>query len=218
MTRVQHIFSHSLSLHYQPTTMPAFFYSGMDFMSMCLGLGCCGLIFAKYMHTYEADKDDFGENLVQKLMGRKGDDKAKTRAYKWAVLYVMAFVLSCIWYRIRRTTSDFTTGMFCCFYEVITSVALLPQLWMFHKSKVVSQALGNFVVFVAVNRACIFTFWLMYPMIFYGRHPDNRGIQMASEALNILILGDFLYYYVKAKFTGGMTSANGDILLGYDEV
>jgi hypothetical protein len=211
MTRVQHIFSHNLSLHYQPTTMPGFVYSGCDFISMCLGLLSVALIFGKYRATYDADKDDFGEVLIAKLLPKA--EKEKTRTLKWVVLYAMAILGSCVWFRIRRTTSDFMTGMFCCFYEVITSVALLPQLWMFHKEKVVSQMLANFVVFVAVNRLCIFSFWAFYPWVFYGRHPDNRGIQMASEALNLLILGDFLFYYIRAKLTKGGTSANGDILL-----
>merc|ERR1711904_25486 len=34
--------------------------------------------------------------------------------------------------------------------------------------------------------------------------PANRGIQISSETLNLLILSDFLYYWAKSKMLGGL--------------
>lgn len=42
---------------------------------------------------------------------------------------------------------------------------------------------------------------LSFPL-FHRSQPTGRGIHLATEALNILILLDFLYYYVKAKLSG----------------
>lgn len=42
---------------------------------------------------------------------------------------------------------------------------------------------------------------LSFPL-FHRLQPTGRGIHLATEALNILILLDFLYYYVKAKLAG----------------
>jgi len=55
---------------------------------------------------------------------------------------------------------------------------------------------------MALNRICTLAFWTVYPWIFHWRYPDNRGIQMASEILNLLIISDFLFYYVRAKLRG----------------
>jgi hypothetical protein len=205
-TRVQHIFSHALDLHYTPQFLPSFVYGFLDFSSMMLGIGCAVLIKQKYMDTYDATADDFGVILLDRLGGRR---RGKRRPAKWAVLYVLSFVLAFLWYQVRRTMSSFWTGYFCCFYEVICSVALIPQLWMFHKQRAVNRLLGNFVVCVAVNRLCILAFWVMYPSFNYGRKPDNRGVQMASESLNLLIAADFLFYYARSMLQG-----DDDIVLG----
>ena len=73
---------------------------------------------------------------------------------------------------------------------------------MFQKDKVASPQLANFVVLIALNRLCTLTFWTIYPWVFSWRYPDNRGVQMASEIINLLIISDFLYYFIKAKIRG----------------
>jgi hypothetical protein len=195
-----------MDLHYQPQFLPSFVYGLLDLSSMMLGILCAVIITTQHMKSYDSSSDDFGVLLVDYLFGRR---RGKSRPAKWAVLYVLAVVLAFLWYQVRRTMSSFWTGYFCCFYEVICSVALLPQLWMFHKQKTVNRLLGNFVVCVAVNRLCILAFWVMYPSFNYGRKPDNRGVQMASESLNLLIAADFIFYYVRSMLNG-----EDDIVLG----
>jgi len=73
---------------------------------------------------------------------------------------------------------------------------------MFQQDRVVSPQLANFVALTALNRLCTLVFWTAYPYIFWNRYPDNRGVQMASEILNLLILSDFLYYFIKARIKG----------------
>mmetsp|Transcript_7582 Transcript_7582/g.7474 ORF Transcript_7582/g.7474 Transcript_7582/m.7474 type:complete len:85 (+) Transcript_7582:1166-1420(+) len=73
---------------------------------------------------------------------------------------------------------------------------------MFQQDKVVSAPLANFVVLTAASRACTLIFWFSYPLIFKHAYPDNRGVQMASETLNLLILSDFLYYYFRSRLRG----------------
>ena len=34
---------------------------------------------------------------------------------------------------MRRSPLSFGVSYFCCFYEILTALALLPQLWMFYK-------------------------------------------------------------------------------------
>merc|ERR1719161_23425 len=124
----------------------------------------------------------------------------------------MVLLGAILWYNIRRSSHGFYMSFFFCFYEVMSGVALIPQLWMFHQDKRVSPPLANFVVLTALNRLCTLSFWVCYPMINLWRYPDNRGIQMASESLNLLILSDFLFYWVKAKLRGESEVVIGDSL------
>lgn len=125
-------------------------------------------------------------------------------------LYCCITVLALLWYCIRRSHHSFLVSYFCCFYEVMGAFALIPQLWMFQKDKRVSPPLANFVVLTAFNRLCTLLFWISYPRVYYWRYPDNRGIQMASETINILILSDFLYYWVRSKMRGDKEVVIGD--------
>ena len=114
----------------------------------------------------------------------------------------MAAFFGLIWYFIRRSHHSFLVSYFCCYYEALCALALLPQLWMFQQDRVVSPQLANFVALTAANRLFTLVFWLSYPYVFWNRYPDNRGVQMTSEILNLVILSDFLYYFIKAKVKG----------------
>jgi hypothetical protein len=221
-TRIQHIFSHSLDLHYLPQFLFPSLYHLLDLCACVLGLACVAVITTKYMHTYDASADDFGLDAAQAAFKKRSnmsarssnEDKPVPAWAKWSFMYIVAVVVSFLWYQVRRMSTrsmaSFWTGYFCCFYEVICSIALLPQLWMFQKEKRANALLGNFVICIAVNRFCILLFWFLYPTMNYGRRPDNRGIQMASESLNLLIAADFIYYYARSKLRGD----KGDIILG----
>merc|ERR1739848_211950 len=76
-------------------------------------------------------------------------------SFLYAVVAIGAFG----WYTVRRSQLNFMKSYFTCFYEVMSGVALIPQLWMFHQDKRVSPPLANFVVLTALNRLCTLTFW-----------------------------------------------------------
>merc|ERR1711941_169578 len=115
--------------------------------------------------------------------------------------------LAVIWYMIRSTNSyslTSHTATYTCFTEALSAVALLPQLWMFRADKRVDQNLASFIVAVAVNRMCTLLFWTCLPFLVLHKWavPTNRSVQMALETINLLILADFLYYWVRAKLRG----------------
>merc|ERR1739845_173012 len=93
-------------------------------------------------------------------------------------------------------------GYFCSVYEVLFAMALLPQLWMFHQEKRVPPILAWFVVLIAVGRLCILAFWIVFPFVHPWLKPTNRGGQMSSETMNILILSDFIFHWIRAKLRG----------------
>lgn len=209
--RTLHLVSHGISLHYTPTVLPWIIFPVLDTVNACLGAALLVSFYMFFYSTYEKEKDNFGIQIFRKynLLPKTGpfsDGPAVAGIFLYSVIAVMALA----WYFVRRAPHSFAVSYFCCFYEVMGAVALIPQLWMFHQDKRVSPLLANFVVLTAVNRLCTLTFWVCYPWLNYWRYPDNRGIQMLSETLNILILSDFLFYWVRAKLRGDKEIVLGD--------
>jgi len=195
--------SHVVGLHFIPSVLPWIIYPCVDIVNAVIGATCLYVFITKYFDTYEMDKDNFGIHLFQKfdLLPKSGPFKRGPVAAA-SFLYLFIAVVGLVWHFVRRSPHTFALSYFCCFYEVMTAVALVPQLWMFHQDKRVSPLLAQFVVCTAINRLCTLTFWTSYPWIWVYRYPDNRGIQMASECLNLLILSDFLFYWVRSKLRG----------------
>eukprot|EP00928_Gymnodinium_smaydae_P058555 TRINITY_DN41746_c0_g1_i1.p1 TRINITY_DN41746_c0_g1~~TRINITY_DN41746_c0_g1_i1.p1 ORF type:complete len:265 (+),score=39.97 TRINITY_DN41746_c0_g1_i1:92-886(+) len=209
--RTIHLVSHGISLHYVPAIMPSLVFTCMDVVNACAGITALVVFVTQYYSSYEKAKDNFGIHLFQKLQllpksGPFREGPLAASLFLYSVVTVMAFG----WYLVRKSQHSFLTSYFCCFYEVLSAVALFPQLWMFNQDKRVSPLLANFVVLTAVNRLCTLAFWVCYPKVYIWRYPDNRGIQMASECLNLLILSDFLFYWVRSKVRGDTEIIIGD--------
>eukprot|EP00927_Polykrikos_kofoidii_P070539 TRINITY_DN6693_c0_g3_i1.p1 TRINITY_DN6693_c0_g3~~TRINITY_DN6693_c0_g3_i1.p1 ORF type:complete len:265 (+),score=29.53 TRINITY_DN6693_c0_g3_i1:140-934(+) len=211
MARSLHVFSHLLGLHYKPTQLPITLYVMLDLLNAALGMAAIVTFITQFMSTYEREKDNFGIHLFQRfnLLPKKGpfsEGPLPASMFMYSVVTVLAFG----WYYVRRSRLSFLSNYFCCFYEVLLAVALFPQLWMFHQDKRVSPLLANFVVLTATTRAFTLAFWFFYPTVFPWSYPDNRGIQMTSEILNIAILSDFLFYWIRSKVRGETEIVIGD--------
>jgi hypothetical protein len=72
---------------------------------------------------------------------------------------------------------------------------------MFHLDKRVPSVLANFVLIFALHKLLVLVFWAAYPFL-KGDYPANRNIQMAFDAMSLLILADFLYYWAKSTIRG----------------
>jgi len=206
--RTLHSMSHPLfGLHYRPQVLPMTLYMLMDLVNATLGMSTVAL-FVKYWSSYEVDKDNFCAPLLRKVFNA---DSVKAR---WVFFSVIIAVMSFGWFLFRRyKNQDFTTGMFCSMYEVLGFFALLPQLWMFQSGRVVSKTLGNFIGFTALHRLFTLTFWVVFPLVHNFRVLDNRWIQMTSEIINLLIIADFLYYYIRSFIRG-----EKEIVITHDDV
>mmetsp|Transcript_7679 Transcript_7679/g.14347 ORF Transcript_7679/g.14347 Transcript_7679/m.14347 type:complete len:263 (-) Transcript_7679:52-840(-) len=212
--RILHIGSHFVSLHYNPAVLPWIMFPTVDTVNAILGIICVWLMTGMYYETYDKDKDNFGIQLFEKLelLPKQGISLFLRNIIAMSFLYTVVAVLAFFWYLVRRSHHSFLLSYYCCYYEVMCAMALLPQLWMFQKDKRVPQLLGNFVVLNAVSRACTLCFWFFYPSVYRWSYPDNRGIQMASEVLNILILADFLYYWTKSRIRGETEVVLGEVV------
>lgn len=192
--------------------MPYFIFGCLDVTNAILGVSLLVCFYAYFYSSYEKEKDCFGIEVFQKFNLLPQSGPLSAGPFVGGIfLYIVIAVLALSWYFVRRSPHTFWVSYFCCFYEVMGAVALFPQLIMFHRDKRVSPLLANFVVLTAVNRLCTLTFWVLYPYVYLWRYPDNRGIQMASETLNILILADFLFYWVRSKVRGDSEVIIGDL-------
>ncbi|CAK9077133.1 unnamed protein product [Durusdinium trenchii] len=212
--RVIHLISHNIQLHYSPNVFPWFIYPMMDVVSACAGVALLVSFCLYYYPSYEKEKDNFGIHIFERfeLIGK--NSPLKTSPFLAAsFLYAVVAVMAVMWFLVRKSQRSFLVSYFCCYYEAMGAVALIPQLWMFHQDKRVSPLLANFVVLTAMHRFFTLAFWISYPRVFYWRYPDNRGIQMASETLNILILSDFLFYWARSKIRG-----DSEVILDYSSL
>ena len=200
--RVLHLLSHPMDLHFDPTMLPMFLYAVFDLLNAGFAVFVLYYVVANHLNSYEADKDTFGEGIMRKILPSVPSSGVGRVVARAGFSYAVALALGVVWWVIRRSRQPFWTSYFACVYEVLGAISLLPQLWMFQKDRVASPQLANFVVLMAINRLCTLGFWTVYPWIYHWRYPDNRGIQMLSEVINLLIISDFLFYYVKAKIRG----------------
>jgi len=200
--RVLHLCSHWFNIHYRPQELPASMYFGFDIINAAIGIGCI-MIFTVHKETYEMEKDNFGIHIFDRFqLTPKSGLFASRPVLAASFVYGVTLVLAFFWSFVRVSAGSWSVNYFCCVYEVMCMLALIPQLWMFHQDKWVSQLLSWFVVMVALNRVCTLTFWISYPWVNPWSSPANRGIQIFTELLNLAVLGDFLFYWVRAKIRG----------------
>lgn len=200
--RLLHAMSHMWSIHYKPKALPMFLFQFADFAVVLSGALCVLAILTTFYKSYEVEKDNFGIQLFDKFGILPELGTGRFRPFVAAsVLYAFAAALAVVWYMIRSAGN---IGTYTCFTEALSAVALLPQLWMFRSDKRVDGNLATFVVAVAVNRLCTLLFWTFLPFLVVHTWavPTNRPIQMKLELVNLLILADFLYYWVRAKMRG----------------
>ena len=202
---------HYIGLHYRPNVLPWLLYPFIDVVSACIGCALLASFCLYYYPSYEKDKDNFGIHIFERLdLLPKNSPLKSSPMVAASFLYAVVAVLALMWYFVRRSQHGFWVSYFCCYYEAMGAVALIPQLWMFHQDKRVSPLLSYFVVLTALNRFFTLCFWICYPHVFLWRYPDNRGVQMVSETLNLLILSDFLFYWARSKIRGDEEVIIGD--------
>ncbi|PFH35303.1 hypothetical protein BESB_061900 [Besnoitia besnoiti] len=199
----------SLLLYHDKAVHMEFFV--VDCSSALVSLGVFLYINRYFSSTYESQRDNFGKRFCRGLCGDR---------YGWAFLYLVAFALSCPMFLLRRSkyatplTTLASRGSFRallatllsfweCYNDSVLALALVPQLFMFYnkRPRKVTNLLGTFVALLFFARVFAFLYWITF-LWFHPVLPSGRGVHLVTEALNILILLDFLYHYIRAKLAG----------------
>ncbi|KAL8432432.1 hypothetical protein Efla_000209 [Eimeria flavescens] len=201
-----------LSYHSKPFHADFFL---VDCSSAIISICVFVYLYRNFWPTYEKQRDTFGQKYLRLLKIPSCGPNSHV-----CFLYILAFIVSVFMFILRRSpyapsVSDVTrsgngrlaVGMLLslweCFNDSVLALALLPQLFMFYNKRPrrVTNLLGTFVAMLFCARTLAFIYWISFPLFHRGQ-PTGRGIHLATEALNIVILLDFLYYYVKAKLSG----------------
>jgi len=117
-----------------------------------------------------------------------------------------------VWYSVQGDDRPSLVGYSMSFADVLGAMALLPQMWMFHKEKRAPIHLATMVLLVVGSRMCIISTVILRPFV-YGRTLSLSNVvqQLSSETMFILIFADFLYFFARSKARG-----DKDIILELD--
>jgi hypothetical protein len=87
----------------------------------------------------------------------------------------------------------------------VDTLAMIPQLWMLSKiGGEVDGMTAHFVVALFFSRLCSFAFWFYgYKELRRGAGPNLAGgLLIMCHTVQLILSGDFLYYFVSARMAG----------------
>ncbi|EEA06982.1 uncharacterized protein CMU_033670 [Cryptosporidium muris RN66] len=199
----------------------------VDLISTVLSVLCWYTVWKKFSNTIEDQYDTFGLNILVRILSLIGSNSVDSTALKsgtragqirptgwagrisgtiyWLVLYIFAIPLSMLFLAFRsRRRLGFVTSLLA-YDDAVRALALVPQLYMFHikNPRKVSEHLALFVIFEFILKLLALFYWVSMPL-FRTPH-ESRGYNIVVQLVNIGILLDFAYHYLRARLNGEKT-------------
>lgn len=192
-----------------PQALPLF----VDIVGALLAIFCtCCLLSNRLFATYQNDRDDFGVQIFERLNFRPTSGLLRHRPILGACFFYFVVAMSAaVWHSVQGGRSRFV-GYISCFTDVLGAMALLPQIWMFHKEKRAPAHLATLVLLIVSARMCIVQHIILRAIV-YGRTVFLTNVMqlLSRETMFILIFADFLYFFARSKARG-----EKDIILEID--
>jgi len=167
------------------------FYQVVEIISLGLVVFTGAFIYLLYRPTYQEEYDYFGNYLVPTKFGA---------VWIIGVCFLFALVFH------PTLNSNFITDTCWCWALFIECVAIVPQLFLLHRSKSeVEQLTGHFVALLFFARLMQLIFWLSSydelreKMLIGGAHVGH--IVVLSQIIQLVLMCDYIYYYVIALIT-----------------
>eukprot|EP00397_Hematodinium_sp_SG-2012_P022715 GEMP01023554.1.p1 GENE.GEMP01023554.1~~GEMP01023554.1.p1 ORF type:complete len:298 (+),score=22.12 GEMP01023554.1:100-894(+) len=180
-------------IHYRTKVIPFEVCLGFDYLNAVLGVVVLFYILVTYRKIYDHTNDNFGGIFLAPC-------NMDTAPMRWFLFSMLVAVYTVSLILVNESSFDLVS-IYASSCDAFGFVALLPQLWMFHKEKTVSFQLGNFVFFIICHRLFVIVFYTLYYTTF--RLTSASLIKhVAFEFFNILIAADFVYFYIRAKLRG----------------
>lgn len=140
------------------------------FTTCMLSIITYAAVVRKFGISYEFDRDSFGVhplNIFCLLRKRATKSRASFFGIRkhWITLYIYAAVFGGLLQYLRRQELPKWFGFWECTVDMVTALALLPQLHMFwtKRNRPVNALLGRFVVFMLLAKMTSLFYWLVIP-------------------------------------------------------
>lgn len=171
------------------------FYQVVEVAALALTVTTIVQVTITYKESYDASHDKFGGPQLPQQYG---------------ILYIVgpALVLSIL---LHPSLNNFwLSDVAWTFALYMEAVAILPQLYMFHrKGGEVESFTSHFVVCLGVARVMHFSFWLATHHELENRMSALPGgflvgyVVLLSQLVHLLLMVDFFYYYFVSVRSGG---------------
>lgn len=172
-----------------------FIYQAFEVLSLVAVIACVFCIIGPFKHTYEKEHDKFGTWWgVPSELG---------------VIYTLipTFLLSLIFH--PSLNSNMLTDTAWTWALCLESVAILPQIVMFmSKGGVVDEWTSHVVASLGLARFFQLVFWISSYHELNDKFNSSPGGEhvghfvVASQVLQLLLMGDYFYFYIKAMKEG----------------
>jgi len=175
---------------YVPTDATGdYMYQCIDVLSLILVLGLLHRVLNIQEKTYEVDADTL--SVIPFICG--------------------SLFLACLLHGHIMSHKIFDILWMCGLF--VSAIAVVPQLWlMTHRGGSTPALASHFIAVMAISRILSGSYmWHAYPEIdcepWIGEFHHAGYAILAAHALNLLILADFIFFYVKNLATGGLRSS-----------
>ncbi|KAH0483486.1 MAG: hypothetical protein KVP17_004136 [Porospora cf. gigantea B] len=195
----------------------------IDLPSVALAV-CALWSVLSHRRSYEEQYDTWGLNVLNYVLYFLGDpavdlDECRKAAHMghvrprgpvgryllqcyWLVLYVAVLPLATAFFLVRTylRSASFDEAV-VSYTDALRAVALMPQVYMFFakKGRRLSEQLGLMVFFEFLNRWVALLYWVCLPLFYDRKTMKMRGYNLVVQLINISLLSQFGYWYIKEK-------------------
>ena len=171
-----------------------FIYQAFEVLSLVASVGCVFLVLGPYKHTYEKTNDKFGSWHIPSEFGA-------------IYILVPTFILALVFH--PSLNNNMLTDVAWTWALCLESVAILPQIVMFMSNGgVVDEWTSHVVASLGLARFFQLVFWISSYHELNDKFNSSPGGEhvghfvVASQVLQLLLMGDYFYFYIKAMKDG----------------
>jgi len=171
-------------------------YQMVELASFFVSIALVFLMMVTHKNTYEKDSDSFGHGMF--LPNEFG------AAYLAAPCFILAIIMH------PKLNANFFTDTMWTFALYLETCSVLPQTYMFQKSKTktVDAWASHFVFLVGLSRFFLFIFWFSSYHELSDKYSGSITgawvgfFVLINQIVHLVLLGDFCYLYLKSAKSG----------------
>jgi len=171
-----------------------YMYQTFEVLSLVAVLVCSFFVVGPFKHTYEKDLDIFGNLKIPPELGN---------IYALAPTFCLALIFH------PSLNSNFLTDTAWTWALCLESIAIVPQIIMFtKKGGAVDEWTSHIVAALGLARFFQLIFWISSYHELNDKLNSSPGGEhvghfvVASQVLQLLLMCDYFYFYMKAMKTG----------------